>query len=78
MLIGLIRALPSVIRASDSRSRLVRGMPGYFFEGSVGGTPSAFAVARILSGPSGMLSDMSTNAVLMDSSIAAVAFTAEP
>ena len=78
MLIGLIRALPRVISASDSRSRLVLGMPGYFLFGSVGGTPRAFAVARILSGPSGMLFDMSTYAVLMDSSSATVAFTASP
>ena len=71
MLIGLIRARPRVISASSAlRSRLIFGMPGYFLLGLAGGMPSSLAVCRIFSGPSGIEADMSTNAVLMDSSSA--------
>ena len=78
MLIGLIRALPRVIRESASRSRLVMGMPGYSRSRSLGGTPISFMVCRIFSGPLVMLLDMSTNAVLIDSSSAVVMLTAAP
>ena len=53
-------------------------MPGYFLLGLAGGMPSSFAVCAIFSGPSGIEADMSTNAVLMDSSSAYVAVTFAP
>ena len=79
MLIGLILALPRVIRVSSGeRSRLVEGMPGYLSLALAGGTPSSLAILSIAAGPSSMLTDMSMNAVLIDSSSALVAVTWEP
>ena len=78
MLIGLTGPCRARSAASGSRSRLALGMPGYFLVGFAGGMPSALAVSRILSGPSGIESVMSTKAVLTDCSSAYVASTAEP
>ncbi|MEZ5096109.1 MAG: hypothetical protein R2731_08240 [Nocardioides sp.] len=64
-----------MISASASRSPVVLGMPGYFFDALAGGMPILYAVSRIFCGPLSMESDMSTKAVLIDSSIALMPLT---
>ena len=78
MLIGLTVAEPSAMPEIGSRPGEVRrwSRPGLVLLPP--GMPSALAILRILSGPSGIDSVRSTYAVFTDSSVAVIMLIAAP